>query len=128
MENIRISAGLRPAFAANSRMPATRGAITFADGPDMKTHSACSAANGRALWRRLAQMNGVETVVLALVLDAVNFRRIGEDAASAIAHRRIILPASFPQLVDDLHIFIGNVVAVIMRRLLVFTGGFGGAV
>ena len=47
MLNIRISAGLRPAFAASSRIAATRGAITFADGPDMNTHSACWAANCR---------------------------------------------------------------------------------
>jgi len=47
MLNIRISAGLRPAFVASSRMAATRGAMIFADGPDMNTHSACSAANCR---------------------------------------------------------------------------------
>jgi hypothetical protein len=38
--NIRVSFGSRPAAAASSRIAATRGAITFFDGPDMKTHSA----------------------------------------------------------------------------------------
>ena len=47
MLNIRISAGLRPAFAASSRIAATRGAMILADGPDMNTHSACWAANCR---------------------------------------------------------------------------------
>ena len=45
MLNIKISDGLRPHLAASSRIAATRGAITFADGPDMNTHSACWAAN-----------------------------------------------------------------------------------
>ena len=47
IENIRISAALRPFSAASSRIAATRGPITLADGPDMNTHSACSAANCR---------------------------------------------------------------------------------
>ena len=47
MLNIRISAGLRPISPASLRIAATRGPMILADGPDMNTHSACSAANCR---------------------------------------------------------------------------------
>lgn len=43
--------------------------------------------------------------------------RIGEQAPGPVAQDRVILPASLPQLVADLHIFVGNVVAVIVRAL-----------
>ena len=82
----------------------------------------------RALRRRLAQVNGIEPVVVSLVLDAMHLRRIGEDAARAIAQHRVVLPASFPELVDHLHIFVGDIVAVVMRGLLVLAGAAGGAV
>ena len=82
----------------------------------------------RALRRRFAQVNGVDAVIVSLVPDAMHLRRIGEDAARAIAQRRIVLPASFPELVDHLHIFVGDVVAVVMRGLLVLAGAFGRAV
>ena len=81
-----------------------------------------------ALRRWLAQMNGIEPVVVALVLDAMYLRRIGKDAARAIAHRRVVLPASFPELVDHLHIFVRDVVAVVMRGLPVLAGAARGAV
>ena len=82
----------------------------------------------RPLRRRLAEMNGVEPVVASLVLDAMHFRRIGKDAARAVAQHGVVLPASFPELVDQLHIFIRDLVAVVMRGLLVLAGAAGGAV
>ena len=82
----------------------------------------------RALRRRLAEMNGIDPVVTALVPDAMDLGRIGEDAARPIAQHRIILPACFPQLVDHLHIFVGDIVAVVMRGLLVLAGTAGRAV
>ena len=47
----------------------------------------------------------------------MDLRRIGEDAPGAVAEHRIVLPASFPQLVADLHIFVGDVVAIVVRAL-----------
>ena len=141
MLNIRISRRVAAVLLGRARIAATRGAMILADGPDMNTHSACwrgelpAARRGagliqhrRALRRRLAEMNGVEPVIVALVLDAMHLRRIGEDAARAIAQHRVVLPASFPELVDQLHIFVGDVVAVVMRGLLVLAGAAGGAV
>ncbi|MGH6764351.1 MAG: LLM class flavin-dependent oxidoreductase, partial [Bradyrhizobium sp.] len=48
-------------------------------------------------------------------LDHLTEGRIGEDAACPIAQHRIILPACLPELVDHLHIFVGDIVAVVMR-------------
>ncbi len=76
----------------------------------------------RALRRRLRQMDRVEPVVGALVLHTVHLRRIGEDAARDVADRGVVLPAAFPELVDQLHIFVGELVAVVMRGLLVLAG------
>ncbi len=42
---------------------------------------------------------------------------MGEDAAFAVANDGAVLPASLPELVADLEIFLGEVVAVIMLRL-----------
>ena len=67
-------------------------------------------------------MNGIEPVILALVLDAMHLGWIGEDAARTIAQHRVVFPASFPELVDHLHIFVGDIVAVVMRGLLVLAG------
>ncbi len=48
--------------------------------------------------------------------------RIGKDAARTVAQNGVVLPASFPQLVDQLHIFVRDLVAVVMRGLLVLAG------
>ena len=73
-------------------------------------------------------MDGVEPVILALMDDAMHLRRIGEDAARAVAHSGVVFPASFPELVDHFHIFVGDVVAIVMTGLLVLAGAFGRAV
>src|ERR1700694_5561396 len=96
MLNIRISAGLRPASAASARIAATGGAMILADGPDLNTPSAWGGGDGPPLRRRLSQVDGVQPIIVSLVLDAMHLGRIGEDASHAIAHRRIVLPASFP--------------------------------
>ena len=58
----------------------------------------------------------------------MHFRGIGEDSARAVAQRRVVLPTAFPELVDNLHIFVGDVVAVVMPGLFVLAGAFRGAV
>ncbi len=54
--------------------------------------------------------------------------RIGKDPARAVAQHGLVLPASLPELVDQLHIFVRDLVAVVMRGLLVLAGAAGGAV
>ena len=51
-----------------------------------------------------------------------------EDAIVAVAHHRVVLPASFPQLVHDLHVFVGDVVAMVVRVLRVHPHPLGRAV
>src|SRR5258708_35600592 len=82
----------------------------------------------RAVRRRLGEMDGVEAVVVALMGDAMHLRRIGEDAARAVAQHSVVLPASFPELVDHLHIFVRDIVAVVMAGLLVLARSARGAV
>ena len=72
----------------------------------------------RALRRRLRQVDRVHLVVLAVVLHAMDARRIGVQPRVAIAQHGAVLPASFPELVDDLHVFLGQVVAAVVLRLL----------
>jgi hypothetical protein len=84
--------------------------------------------HGGALWRRLAQMNRIDAVIVSLVPDTMHPRWIGENSLDTIAQRRVVLPAAFPELVDHLHIFVGDVVTVVMRGLLVLAGSPRGAV
>ena len=67
-------------------------------------------------------------IIVSLVPDTMHLRGIGENASRAIAQRRVVLPASLPELVDHFHIFVGDIVAVVMRGLLVLAGAAGRAV
>ena len=58
----------------------------------------------------------------------MHLRGIGEDAARAVAQHRVVFPAAFPELVDHLHILLGDGVAVVMRGLPVLPGAARGAV
>ena len=82
----------------------------------------------RPLWRRFTEMDRVEAVVSPRVLHPMHFRGIGENPARAVAQDRIVLPASFPELVNHFHIFIGHVVAVVMPGLLFLARAARGAV
>src|SRR5260370_17489754 len=75
-----------------------------------------------ALRRRLAQVDRIDAVVVSLVPDTMHLRRVGENASCAISQRRVVLPASLPELVDHFHIFVGDIVTVVMRGLLVLAG------
>src|ERR1700753_4167372 len=70
-------------------------------------------------------MDGVETIVLAVMDDTLNFAWIGEDPRVTVAAHRVIRPACLPELVDEFHIFFGNIVAIVMRRLPSLAGGLG---
>jgi len=53
----------------------------------------------------------------AVVLDAMHVLRPREHAPRTVAQHRLVLPAAFPQLVDDLHVFFGDFVARVVLRL-----------
>lgn len=53
----------------------------------------------------------------ALVADRMHLRGVGEDALLLVAQHRALFPAAFPQLVDDFHVFLGEVVARIVADL-----------
>ncbi len=50
-----------------------------------------------------------------LVADLVDLRRVGEDPLLAIPKDGPLFPGTFEQLVDHLEIFVGHLVAVVMR-------------
>ncbi len=50
--------------------------------------------------------------------DRVHLGRIGEDAAGLVAPHGVVFPALLPELVDDVQVFVGQVVALVMRQLL----------
>ena len=62
-------------------------------------------------------MDAGDRVELARVRDAVDLGRIGEHAARAITHYRIVFPAAFPQLVADFQIFLRQIVAIVVAEL-----------
>ena len=83
----------------------------------------------RSLRRRLAQVQRVEPVLPARdggpgapARDRRRCRRRGR------ADHRIVAPTAFPQRVDDLHVLVGQVVAIVMHHLGVETHGARGAV
>ena len=49
-------------------------------------------------------------------------------AGVAVAQHRPVFPAAFPQLVDDLHVFLGDFVARVVLRLARKADALGGAV
>ncbi|SAL87917.1 hypothetical protein AWB67_07500 [Caballeronia terrestris] len=64
-------------------------------------------------------MDALHPEILALVIDAMHLRGIGEHAGGRVAHARAVLPAAFPELVDDVHVLVGDVVALVARGDLV---------
>ena len=141
MLNIRISAGLRPisfggrADRRHARPDDLGRRARHEHAFGVLGRELPSARRGagliqhrRPLRRRLAQMDRIEPVVVPLVLDAMHLGRIGKNPARAVAQHGRVLPASLPELVDQLHIFVRDLVAVVMRGLLVLAGAAGGAV
>ena len=71
-----------------------------------------------------ADPGGLE--VFAVVLDAVNLRRVGEDAGGLISHDGVVLPGAFQQLIDHLQVLIGVIVAGVVLHLVVLAHILGG--
>src|SRR5262249_3729413 len=72
----------------------------------------------RALWRRFAEMYGVDTVTPPDMIDGMDLGRVRVDAVDPVDENRVILPASFEELVDGLHVLVRQLIAVVMRDLL----------
>ncbi len=71
----------------------------------------------RALWRGLAEVDPGDLEELALVGDPVDLRGVGEDPGGAVADDGVVLPAALPELVTDLEVLVGDVVAVVVGHL-----------
>lgn len=52
-----------------------------------------------------------------LVLYPADLGGVSENAALPVAHHRIIGPAPFPERVHRIHVFVSQVVAIVMRHL-----------
>src|SRR5215213_6542298 len=62
-------------------------------------------------------MNGINPVVLSCMLNPMHLAWVGIDPALAVAHNCAVLPAAFPELVDDLHVLLGRLVPVVVLGL-----------
>ncbi len=58
----------------------------------------------------------------------MDLRRIGIEMVGAIPQYGAVVPACFPKLVDNIHIFVGEIVAIVMGHLAIKANGAGGAV
>ncbi|MCY1302354.1 hypothetical protein D9M70_520050 [compost metagenome] len=63
-------------------------------------------------------MDAGDGEVAAAVIDRVHLVGMGEDAGCTVADDGTVLPAAFPELVADLQIFLCEIIAVVMARLL----------
>ena len=52
--------------------------------------------------------------VLALVLDRVHLGGVGVVGALGVGADGVVLPGALPQLVEHLHVLVGDVVAVVV--------------
>src|SRR6516162_8485835 len=72
-------------------------------------------------------MDRLDAEMATIVANLVHLGWIGEDARFPIATSGALLPASFPELVDHLHVFLGHSVALVMSELIDEAHRFGGA-
>ena len=66
---------------------------------------------------RIPHRHRIETELLALVPHRPDAGGLGIDAAFPVAHHGVVSPAAFPQGVDDPHVFLGEIVTVVVRHL-----------
>jgi hypothetical protein len=63
-------------------------------------------------------MDAGHLVVAPGMVDRMYLGRIGVDAARLVVDDGVVVPALFPQLVDDVEVFVGQVVALVVTQLL----------
>src|SRR6266705_6011506 len=73
-------------------------------------------------------MDRVDAVELPVVAYAADLRRVGEDPARPVALDRILFPATLPESVDHLHVFLGDLVTLVVAGLRPQSHAGGGAV
>ena len=73
-------------------------------------------------------MQRIETKMLAIMFHFTDPLGVGEHAAECVGLHGVVRPTAFPQFVHDLHIFARDVVAIVVRGLLVAPGAPRGAV
>ena len=79
-----------------------------------RTRGACLIKNRCPLWRGFGELIARHVEILALVPDLMNFLGVGEDATVTVADDGTLFPAAFQQLVENLDIFGGDVIAVVV--------------
>ena len=62
-------------------------------------------------------MHGIDLVLRAVVMHKMDFAGIGISAAGLVAQNRTIFPTTFPQLVNQGHVLVCQIVTVVMRGL-----------
>ena len=81
---------------------------------------ACLVDHRRALRRRLGQVRSRHRVVRAVVVDRPDAGRIGIDTALGVGQHSTVRPAALPELVTDVQVVLGPLVArVVLRQRLV---------
>ncbi len=70
-----------------------------------------------ALWRGLGEVVALDLVELAMVADLVDLLRPRVEPALAVGEHRVVFPAAFPELVEDLQVLVGAVVAAVVLDL-----------
>ena len=57
--------------------------------------------------------------VFSVMLNLMDFFGLSKKFFGSVANDRVILPTTFPELVTNLHVFVGDLVAVIVLVLVV---------
>ena len=82
----------------------------------------------RALRRGFAEVNALHPVVPSVMPHRPHPGGIGKYPPRLVAQHRVVVPAAFPELVEDLEILFCRIVAGVMVRLLFHAHAAGGAV
>ena len=71
----------------------------------------------RALRRGLHEVESFDAVALSFVVDVVDLRWIGVDAARRVVDHGALIPGAFPEFVDDVDILVGPLVAFLVGKV-----------
>ena len=73
--------------------------------------------NRRSLWRGFTEVIGVHLEIFPFVPHLVDLIRPGKDPFAFVTQHSVVLPASFPKLVDHFHEFFRQCVTLVVREL-----------
>src|SRR5271166_6740453 len=83
---------------------------------------------GCSLWRRFTEVDRVDAVVFAMMMNLVHLFGMREDPIFTITDYCTILPTSFPKLVNHFHVFVRDVVPQVVGGLRIKSTTACGAV